>query len=97
MHLPQIRAKLLHAALALWNAYQPYVNWESSQALEQRVCVLLPALMLSRIDGKSPVEYLSEPNRQQVRELALRQLRAPSLVFSDVLAAIETQLGNERQ
>lgn len=31
---------------------------------------LLPALMLARVDGKSPVEYLSEPNRREVRERA---------------------------
>jgi len=38
----------------------------------------LPALMLARIDGKSPVEYLvSEPQRAAVRRAALEGLRHP--------------------
>lgn len=42
------------------------------RALEPRVARLLPMLLLARVDGKSPVEYLDEQRREWVR----RQTRA---------------------
>jgi len=45
--------------------------------LAARVCRLLPALMLARIDGKSPVEYLDTLRRKQVRQLALSLIASP--------------------
>ena len=41
-----------------------------SQRVEERVATLLPALLLARVDGKSPVEYLTEENRSLVRTAA---------------------------
>ena len=34
--------------------------------------LLILALMLARVDGKSPAEYLDEPTRARVRQTALR-------------------------
>ena len=39
--------------------YLQGVNWEPRAALEQRAAALLPGLLLARVDGKSPVEYLT--------------------------------------
>ena len=46
------------------------VTWEEPAALDARVAPLVPALMLARIDGLSPVEYLDEPARGTVRRAA---------------------------
>ena len=43
---------------ALVDAYRVHAGWEPWEALEARTAALLPGLMLARIDGKSPVEYL---------------------------------------
>ena len=59
---------------ALKDGYLSRVTWESG--LEERVATLLPALLLARVDGKSPVEYLDEEKRGQVRQLARRMLLA---------------------
>jgi aminoglycoside phosphotransferase (APT) family kinase protein len=56
------------------SAYFTDISWEPAAELEKRVATLLPALLLARVDGKSPVEYLSEPQRDRVRTLALRLL-----------------------
>ena len=46
--------------------------FESRAALEARAAQLLPALLLARVDGKSPVEYVSEEaDRERVRAVAL--------------------------
>lgn len=45
---------------ALVEAYLHGVDWEAKTELEGRAALLLPALSLARIDGKSPVDYLTE-------------------------------------
>ncbi len=42
-----------------------------------RAATLLPALMLARVDGKSPVEYLAPPQQELVRAFATARLRSP--------------------
>lgn len=52
-------------------AYLAGVNWESPEHFEVRASRLLPGLLLARIDGKSPVEYISaEADRERVRRAA---------------------------
>jgi aminoglycoside phosphotransferase (APT) family kinase protein len=60
---------------ALSNAYFEGANWEPRPDLEHRTAGLLSALLLARIDGKSPVEYITaEPGREFVRITAKRFL-----------------------
>ena len=40
------------------DAYLAGVAWEPRATLEARAARLLPALLLARVDGKSPVEYV---------------------------------------
>jgi aminoglycoside phosphotransferase (APT) family kinase protein len=77
VHLPGSRAALRGAVLGFWAAYARHVGWEDVGALEARVAGLVPALMLARVDGKSPVEYLSEQGRTEVRAVALGMLEVP--------------------
>jgi len=52
-------------------AYLRAVNWELRDELEPRAACLLPALMLGRVDGKSPVEYITEEaDKERVRKVA---------------------------
>ena len=63
---------------ALRNAYLDRVDWEDAGALEARVAHLLPGLLLARVDGKSPVEYLTDEYRKAiVRALASELLTVP--------------------
>jgi aminoglycoside phosphotransferase (APT) family kinase protein len=62
---------------ALVAGYLPFVTWEDSAALEARAAALLPALLLARIDGKSPVEYLDPTQQDLVRQTAGRLLVEP--------------------
>jgi hypothetical protein len=51
-------------------AYLGNVTWEPAEDLEARASALLPALLLARVDGKSPVEYLTAPDQNRVRRIA---------------------------
>lgn len=57
--------------------YLSSVLWEASAGLEQRVTHLLPALLLARVDGKSPVEYLGVEERSFARGTACRWIAQP--------------------
>lgn len=68
---------------AMTDAYLAHVNWEPRAEIEARVATLLPALLLARVDGKSPVEYLGDA-APRVRAAALTMLNAPRVRIADV-------------
>ena len=56
---------------AFTDTYLSEVSWEPAAGIEGRTATLLPALLLARVDGKSPVEYVtSEAAKTLVRETA---------------------------
>jgi len=58
--------------------YLERVAWERPADLEARAARLLPGLLLARIDGKSPVEYITaETDKNLVRRVARRLLADP--------------------
>jgi aminoglycoside phosphotransferase (APT) family kinase protein len=62
----------------LAETYLSAVVWEPHEDLERRAAALLPALFLARIDGKSPVEYVtSERDKGRVRRVARELLLHP--------------------
>jgi aminoglycoside phosphotransferase (APT) family kinase protein len=73
---------------ALASAYLARVGWEDAERVEARAAALLPALMLARIDGKSPAEYITEPAmKERVRKFARGFLTQPSTRLADVAAS----------
>ena len=65
--VPSAKEKLLQCFSVLSSSY---LERFSPGNLEERTASLLPALLLARVDGKSPVEYLDEAQRSFVRERA---------------------------
>ncbi|MFI1356447.1 phosphotransferase family protein [Streptomyces sp. NPDC020898] len=91
--VPGRRADLLRSARVLAEMYGRCVDWEPRPALDARAASLLPALLLARVDGKSPVEYLTDDrHRLFVRTAASALLRAPAPTVADVLDAWATAL-----
>jgi len=78
IHLEVTRSELLQSIIDFWQGYEPHIKWESARGLEIRVCRLLPAMMLARVDGKSPVEYLDVQEQQIVRTIAVPLITSPS-------------------
>jgi len=62
---------------AFTSRYLSSVSWEAPVELERRTVRLLSALLLARVDGKSPVEYLTEADRALVRQMSLSWLAGP--------------------
>ncbi|HTQ14080.1 MAG TPA: aminoglycoside phosphotransferase family protein [Rhizomicrobium sp.] len=73
----QFAGRYLSSFRSLADAYLGGVTWEEPEEIAARTAGLLPALMLARVDGKSPVEYLAaDEDRQAVRAFALARLKA---------------------
>ncbi|SFU72316.1 phosphotransferase family protein [Pseudoduganella namucuonensis] len=76
---PARRDALAASFTALAEAYFHEAHWEPRAGLEARAAELLPALLLARVDGKSPVEYLTnELQRTRVRAAAIPLLHRPA-------------------
>jgi aminoglycoside phosphotransferase (APT) family kinase protein len=85
--------RLLEAFESLTSSYLDRVIWESCDAIKMRIAALLPALLLARVDGKSPVEYLSMPDRELVRDCALALIGAPRSSPSEIARAWASRVG----
>jgi hypothetical protein len=69
--------KLLDAFDRLASTYLEGLVWEPRGQLEARAASLLAGLLLARVDGKSPVEYLDASEREFVRRAALPIIASP--------------------
>ena len=95
--VPAGRAALREAAERLVRAHLAEVTWEAVGDLEDRVVSLLPALLLARVDGKSPVEYLTtSADRDFVRRTARSLLSAAPSRTAGVIDHWHAELGRRR-
>ena len=75
---PSASAGFLACFDALAAAHLRGIAWEPPAALEARAAHLLPGLFLARVDGKSPVEYITrEQDKDRVRRVARALLAEP--------------------
>jgi hypothetical protein len=85
---PQHAPRYLALAGWFWQAYIATAAALAPLALEERTVTLLPSLLLARIDGKSPVEYLTDPRaKDRVRQFAKRLLLNPERSLQPFLQA----------
>jgi len=76
---PDRRSDYLTMFAVLCAAYRTRVAWEPWPALEARTAALLPGLMLARVDGKSPVEYVTDAgDKNAIRAFARAHLKQPA-------------------
>jgi aminoglycoside phosphotransferase (APT) family kinase protein len=85
IRLPQQGAALRTAARTLVEGHAQHVRWEPADSLNGRVASLTPALALARVDGSSPVEYLSEAQRAILRSVSRSLLAAPPASVSELV------------
>ena len=75
---PTSTAAYLECFSAFAAAYLRGVTWEARDAIEKRAANLLPGLLLARVDGKSPVEYVTATkDKDRIRGVARQLLLAP--------------------
>lgn len=94
VRLPRAAPAYLNAFHSLIEGYLTHLIWEPRKEIEGRVARLLPALFLARVDGKSPVEYLSEEDqRETVRRIARGLILEPRAALAEVGELVMRELG----
>ncbi len=92
---PAAAARFLAAFELLAAAYLSGVTWEPPGDVEERAARLLPGLLLARVDGKSPVEYIvDEARKDRVRRVARALLQRPP-TLEDIRMAWAAELALE--
>ncbi|RYF36584.1 MAG: aminoglycoside phosphotransferase family protein, partial [Comamonadaceae bacterium] len=82
---PDTTAAFLQCFDALCAAYLAGVHWEPAAQLEARAAWLLAGMLLARVDGKSPAEYITaEADRNRVRRFAIPLLLQPVRRLSEI-------------
>jgi aminoglycoside phosphotransferase (APT) family kinase protein len=83
--VPAAAPRLLQVFGALADTYLAGVDWEPVEEIDRRAARLLPGLLLARVDGKSPVEYLTdERDKNVVRRVARSLLANPPDRLADI-------------
>jgi len=82
---PAHASAFLAAATALQDAYLATLDWEPAAQLEARAAALTGGLLLARVDGKSPAEYLvADGDQAFVRNAARRLIQSPASTMADL-------------
>ena len=85
LHLPEHRGKLLESACAFLEGYAA----ADGPAQDDQHCVALTgALLVARVDGRSPAEYLTPAERESVRGLGGALAQMPSASLRTVLGCL---------
>ena len=77
---------------AFWSAYVAALGPLASPDLETRTTHLLLCLLLARVHGKSPAEYLTPAGRSLITNFAVRHLHQPPMPLASATAAWLTEL-----
>jgi aminoglycoside phosphotransferase (APT) family kinase protein len=82
---PEHAAQYLDCFDALYDDYMNQVTWEHTYEIDARTAPLLIGLLLARVDGKSPVEYITDEHQKQlVRDFTLPRLSQPPHFLAEV-------------
>lgn len=92
VHLPQAGCEIELCIESFWRSYARRMP---AELLPSAAYVLghVGCLMVARVDGKSPAEYLSPSDREAVRDIGTRLLLGPPSTVSEALATSLSGLG----
>jgi aminoglycoside phosphotransferase (APT) family kinase protein len=87
-HKPDCRAGYLALAEHYWNVLNAIMT-PANEWLESATLQHLPLLLLARMDGKSPAEYITDPIlKAEIREFARDMILHPPTYVTDVFRRI---------
>ena len=85
LHLPAWRESCLRLASVCWSEYCAGLAGRFDGDLSSRIGLLLLMLMLARVDGKSPVEYIvQEQKKELIRGFVGRMLPASAFAMEEI-------------
>jgi len=92
-HLPQHRETFVQAAGWFWTSYQTTADELAGRpGLESRAVRQTLACLLARVDGRSPLDYLTPDQRRRHRETVLALMREAPRRLPDLFEAFSGQM-----
>ena len=89
IHLPNHRADFLALIRMMANRYWEQVTYLPVREIERTTVQLLGFMLLARVDGKSPVEYITAAEeKQRVRDLGMAVLKSGMETLDQVIRAV---------
>ncbi|WP_242202003.1 phosphotransferase family protein [Aestuariivivens insulae] len=85
VHIPDKAAQLIALAQETYATYSELSNHAREERFESQLIHLLLLLMLARVDGKSPLEYLQNDQQQIVRDFVYLELANGTTSFKDFI------------
>lgn len=91
IRFPEYAGAFIDMLRYMLSIYMDNMVYMDKREMEETTVRTLAFLMLARVDGKSPVEYLvgNEAGQQMVRDIALEIMDTNASSFSEVIALIE--------
>jgi 5-methylthioribose kinase len=91
---PDDRPRIFELTRTFWRGYAAAVSYRPADELAGRGVGHLGVCLLARVDGTSPVDYLTEERqRDAARRLGRRLLRERPVTREEVLCTAEAELG----
>ncbi|MGH2381860.1 MAG: phosphotransferase family protein [Candidatus Limnocylindria bacterium] len=84
-HMPDRRAAFAQAAERFWRGYSKALGSVPWPDHERRAVRHALGCLLARVDGRSPLEYLTEAERRRQREAVLQLMADPPETVSDLV------------
>ncbi len=94
IHVAGRRTEFADASRRHWRVYHGVIGdvpWRGD--LEARAVRATLGCLLARVDGRSPLEYQSEPDREQQRTAAIALMADPPATYDELAAAWLAALG----
>ncbi|HHT02380.1 MAG TPA: phosphotransferase [Firmicutes bacterium] len=97
VHMPAVSERLFEAFLRMGRSYLETISVFAPDWIEENTCRELGLLLLARVDGKSPAEYLTEADRAIIRTASTRIIREQPVRFGDLVDVLQTEVQRARQ
>ncbi|HVJ69650.1 MAG TPA: phosphotransferase [Caulifigura sp.] len=97
VHLPATRDAIFAGVRGFLAAYRrEFSDERTAKEIDDRSQRHLAACLLARVDGKSPVDYLSLPEQAFVRGLAISLVKSPAADWIDLESRLRCAISNSR-
>ncbi len=93
-HLEPYRQTFVKAAITFWRIYWEQVSdLEWAGQLEARAVRHALGCLLARVDGRSPLEYLTPSQRERQRQVVLHQMQHPPVSVNELVEQFTQGIG----
>jgi len=87
--IPEIKEKLLESYLYFYNIYFSNLKNNEIESYLKRIIKMTPIMLLARVDGKSPVEYIHKKNiKDKIRQKSMQLINTRIKNLKDIVKII---------